>query len=499
VRGRPQLPVAVLGSVIGVLALLARLLPMLRGRGIGGIPGYDDGVYFGAAENLVFGRLPYRDFAFLHPPGIIVVLSPFAELSRLTTDIRGFTAAQLAFICVGAANAVFVFLVARRNGPIAGVFAGTFYALWGPATFAERTTLLEPLVTLGLLVGLYCLGDLRTTSPRRALLGGVALGLAASVKIWGVVPLIALGLWLLVRAGPRRALLYLGGSVAAAVVVCGPFFVAAPGRMFRLVVLDQLGRTNNGMSTIRRLLSISDVHLATRPVTTSSVSLTLLVVASVALLSLWLAVADPRARPWVSLLILHTAVLALTPSYYPHYAAFVAPVLALVMGAAAGHLAGLLHEHAPRLRPVAAIAGVVVLAGVAGMSQRHVTGHRAPSPALRQALSQARCVTGDSTANLIGTNVLGRDLRRGCPVVVDITGLTYTLAGSDMAQGNTLVARRHNAVWQRFLTHYFLASDAVILQRGNAAQLNEHTLALVHGAGATMRAGHFEIFEPPRG
>ena len=241
--GTPQWTVALSGAAIGTVALLARLLPVLRGGGLGGIPGYDDGVYFGAAESFVFGRIPYRDFVLLHPPGIVLVLAPFAELARWTTDIRGLAAAQLAFMCVGAANAVLVYLVARRIGTPAGVVGGLFYAFWAAATWAERTALLEPLVNLGLLVGLLCLGDMRTTSRRRTLVGGAALGLACSVKIWAVVPLLVLALWVLGRAGLRRALTLLAGSVAAAGLICLPFFLAAPDRMLRLVVFDQATTT----------------------------------------------------------------------------------------------------------------------------------------------------------------------------------------------------------------------------------------------------------------
>ncbi len=35
--------------------------------------GYDDGVYLGAAIRFVNGVLPYRDFALLHPPGIVLL------------------------------------------------------------------------------------------------------------------------------------------------------------------------------------------------------------------------------------------------------------------------------------------------------------------------------------------------------------------------------------------------------------------------------------------
>ena len=44
-----------------------------------GLGNYDDGVYYSAATALVHGQLPYRDFLLLQPPGIAVLLAPFAR------------------------------------------------------------------------------------------------------------------------------------------------------------------------------------------------------------------------------------------------------------------------------------------------------------------------------------------------------------------------------------------------------------------------------------
>jgi hypothetical protein len=52
---------------IGLFALLVRLGPPVLSGGIRGIYGYDDGLYFSAAQHLIAGVLPYRDFVFAHP------------------------------------------------------------------------------------------------------------------------------------------------------------------------------------------------------------------------------------------------------------------------------------------------------------------------------------------------------------------------------------------------------------------------------------------------
>ena len=172
------------------------------------------------------------------------MLAPFAALGRLAGDSEGMAAARLAFMLIGALSAVLVWRIASRVSPRAGLVAGLFYALWQPAAYAERTTLLEPLVNLGLLGSLALLGP--GAGRRRIVAAGVVLGLAVAVKAWAVLPFLVLALWLLRRAGWRATLSYVGAGAAAAAVVCLPFLVLAGPRMLRMVVLDQLGRPNNG-------------------------------------------------------------------------------------------------------------------------------------------------------------------------------------------------------------------------------------------------------------
>ena len=151
-RRRPVLmPVGVIPvGVIVVIALLARLVPVLRGGGLTGVLAYDDGVYYSASDALLSGRLPYRDYLLLHPPGHHAgpgpVRSPRAGVRRPGRAGRrpGSHSCWSATAC-----AVLVWVVARRLSPLAGLAAGLLYAVWQPAAYAERTTLLEPLVNLG--------------------------------------------------------------------------------------------------------------------------------------------------------------------------------------------------------------------------------------------------------------------------------------------------------------------------------------------------------------
>jgi hypothetical protein len=51
-----------------------------------GVQGNDDGVYLGSAIELVHGILPYKDFTYLHPPGMPLLLSPVAAVGELGRD-----------------------------------------------------------------------------------------------------------------------------------------------------------------------------------------------------------------------------------------------------------------------------------------------------------------------------------------------------------------------------------------------------------------------------
>src|SRR6195952_2332063 len=130
----------VLLVLIAALAFVVRVRLLTQRGGLLGSDGYDDGVYYAAADALVHGRLPYRDFLLLQPPGTVLALTPFAWLGSITHDPIGVVVARLTFIAVGALNAVLMALVARRFGAIAALLAGFGYAVFFPAAYAERST-----------------------------------------------------------------------------------------------------------------------------------------------------------------------------------------------------------------------------------------------------------------------------------------------------------------------------------------------------------------------
>jgi hypothetical protein len=128
---------------LAAIAFAFRLVPVLRGGGLFGLGNYDDGVYYAAATGLVHGRLPYQDFLVLHPPGMPLLLAPFALGAQLTSDSYGFAAARLAWMLLGAVNALLIWRILRPIGLVAALFGGLGYAVFYRAVYADKSTLLE--------------------------------------------------------------------------------------------------------------------------------------------------------------------------------------------------------------------------------------------------------------------------------------------------------------------------------------------------------------------
>ena len=159
---------------------------------------YDGSVCYAAAAGLAHGLLPYRDFLFLHPPGIVVALVPFVSLGRVIGDPSGIEVATLAWFGIGALNAVLVSTILRPLGVVAALIGGLFYAVFYPAVFIERSPLLEAPAATVTLVALLLLTRTPKVGPiasRVVLLAGALLGVSAGFKIWGVVVLVAVLGW----------------------------------------------------------------------------------------------------------------------------------------------------------------------------------------------------------------------------------------------------------------------------------------------------------------
>ncbi len=210
-----------------MFALLVRALP-------GRFPAdYDEGVYVAAALAFADGLMPYRDFAFLHLPGVVLWLAPFTwlEPEGLFLFARGLSVV---------AGGVSILLLARALGGAAGFVTGLLWAVWWEALVSDRGVFLEPLMTCAGVAALS-LALLRDTK-RSWLLVGALLSCSVLFKVWG-------GLWVLVvlAASPPRAW---GRVLVAFFVVLGvvlaPFLVTSGRELFEQVLLVHVRRPPDG-------------------------------------------------------------------------------------------------------------------------------------------------------------------------------------------------------------------------------------------------------------
>jgi alpha-1,2-mannosyltransferase len=449
-----------LGAVF-VVAFVVRLTTVLRGGGLYGVVGYDGSVYYTAAAGLAAGLLPYQDFLLLHPPGIVLALLPFAALGRLVGDPHAFALARLAWMALGAVNAVLVSRILRHHGRWPALAAGLFYAVYVPAVLSEHYTSLEAVGSTCLLLAVGLLTrppGTATHLPRSAfLVAGLLLGVSSSTKIWGVVLALTVLAWTCGTAGWRRALLLLAGGIGGAVAVCLPFFLAAPATMWRMVVLDQLGRPRVDAGVAQRVLDTGGLSQVDGRLDSPVLLATLCVV--VGAVAAVLAVRTPLGRLALLLFAVATALLVLGPSWSPRYAGLAGPPAALLLGSALATL----HQRLDRRRgTAAAVVGVTLIGYTAASVSGLEVGQPLPTAALRPVLAAAGgCVTTDDPTVLIETGALRANLDAGCPLVADLGGYSYDLQPG----ASRRTSRAANRQWQEFALGYLSSGAATVVGR----------------------------------
>jgi alpha-1,2-mannosyltransferase len=172
-------------------------------------------------------------------------------------------------------------------------------------------------------------------------------------------------------------------------------------------------------------------------------------------------------------------VLLVSPSYYPHYAALVAPPLAITVGVAASRLVVLLPPRpALRVGAVSALLLALVVFNVRQASQH--AGTAFPAAALQLAAARVHgCVTTDDPTLLPAMNVLSRDLRAGCAVWPDVNGITDD--ADLLLVGGRVVPRPRNSRWQHDILAYLRSGSAVIVDRPSTGLDAASRAILNHG------------------
>ncbi len=494
------------GAVIAAataLALGLRFYQLSRPGYLFGLTEYDDGTFFGNSVRLAYGAIPYRDFVSVEPPGSTLIVLPVALIAKAVGTAWGLAIARVLTMSADVMSVVFAGLLVRHRGPLAVLLTCGILAVYPDGVFAAHTLLLEPWLNFFCLAGALLVFDRdRLAGGRLVLLGGLLFGFAVTIKVWAFAP--ALIIWMLCLPRPRRAMSFACGVITGIAVPVLPFAIAAPGGLLRDVLLGQLTRSDNGpalilprlanlsgLSGISGDISAERIYLPAALVVAGSAAIGALVIAAYACATLvrrrW-----PTALDWYGLLgAAAVFVMFMWPSeFYPHYAAFFGPFLALAVSLPIGSLAA--HrwpaaaaggQVAPRSggtaaqpvspRPVGwlggsavrwarrrlggrlggrvggrvggwanawapkfGVAAVVAAIGLMALTQADVEEDAAPAsePAAMadRLIPPGACVVSDTVSLTVLSNRFVSDVR-GCPLVVDSFGtLIASTDGRDM-------------------------------------------------------------------
>jgi hypothetical protein len=478
------------GKVI-VLATVAaaaiRLFTFTRPGYLTGITEYDDGVYLGAAIRLTEGHLPYRDFAFIQPPGILLLMVPVALAAKVTTTVKALAAARVLTALASAACVPLAGNLTRYRGMAATLVTCAFLAVYPDDVSTAHTLMLEPWMNLLCLLALSAaFRDGGLARPERLAWAGIAAGLAGTVKFWAAIPAAVL-LAACLACGDqraRRATAYLTGLAAGLVVPLAPFALAAPASIVRATITVQAVRAGSAVPAAVRLAHLTGVidilnvqghaglavgaasmyaagssapldpktSLAWLPYLAAGTFLVLVIAGY-----WWRARtapagfpdAPPAALSHMEWLAAATAALACAAilgysAFFYHYADFPAPWLALVAGGAAGALARL------PARPAATVIAAAFSLMAAVQVRAILPMTQVTAQAVAHEIPAGACVVTDEASLAIAADrFTGYPAR--CPVIVDSLAQTLVLSDGVSVQGGAARMPDVVAGWKALL------------------------------------------------
>ncbi len=478
-----------------ILALGLRLFTLTRPGYLTGITEYDDGVYLGGSIRLTEGQLPYLDFAFVQPPGILELMLPVALLAKVTTTVRALAVARLLTALASAACVPLAGNLVRYRGTLVTAVTCGVLAVYPPDITTAHTLLLEPWMNACCLLAMN-LAFRRGRLARPMMLGwaGVALGFACTIKFWSAAPaFVLLVLCLVVRADRvRRAGAYIAGLVVGFCAPAAPFLVLTPVAFIRSTVFDQASRTGTPVALGVRLANLTgliDIYSDKGKLSLNAgahsmyaagaaagignsnslgwlpflatVLLAIAIAAGYAVQARWLTPLE-----WLSLATAAIAAAAITgySAFFYHYADFPAPWLALTVGGAAGALAG-----RRRLTPIALRVFAVLLALVAALQIREIFPmQQSRAEAVAHVIPPGACVVTDEVSLTIAADRFAA-LPAGCPDIIDSLAATLVLSNGVSVQGGAQDMPAVVAQWQKWLSeaqYVWLSPD-----RGSARRI----------------------------
>ena len=164
------------------LSLALRLFMLSRPLFLTGVTEYDDGVYLGGAIRLISGSVPYHGFAFVQPPGILLLMAPVAVIAKVSTATHAMAAARLLTVFASALCVPLVGHLVRYRGVFVTLVSCGILAVYPDDITTAHTLILEPWMNLLLLIGVCAAFRRgRLTSPQRLFWAGVAIGFAGEI------------------------------------------------------------------------------------------------------------------------------------------------------------------------------------------------------------------------------------------------------------------------------------------------------------------------------
>jgi hypothetical protein len=438
---------------------------------------YDSGVYFAASLHFATGVIPYKDFTFVNPPGIVLLMSPLALLSRLVGSHDGFILARIATSFVTAVNAGLLAWLVRHRGRLAMVVAGCGLALLPVAFLVSSAVKIDPysilFVLLGALIILSYDHGLGAPSTRNLILGGVLLGFAGDIKLWAVFPFIAL----LICVAPRirfRAFIIVGSGAIGFIAPSLPFFLLAPRSFISEVFTVQLFQKYNpavSQGVLWRLIDLTGFSQTSVAPTEKGAAVAFLAFLVVIVIAFW----RRQDHEVVDFFLLISAVITLcallaAPVSDTYYAYFAAPFLLGVLAVSLSRVGATLLYLIERFRSAnvlrrilqwstAAVCGALILLSAlsATTTYRSFATEYGISGANLSVIStlipEKSCVVYDFVVYGVFANRLQAN-RPDCPSVVDPYGMWQSAGDQLVAPPSDFVAE-----WET----YFERAQYVVL------------------------------------
>jgi hypothetical protein len=407
------------------------------------------------------------------------VLTPFAQLGTLTTEMTGLVVGRLAFMLLGAANTILVGLVGARVNRMTGLAAAALYAVWVLSINAERSTLLIAPQVTPMLVALLALTGRPAAqlTYRRVAVAGAAIGITGAVQIWAAVPAIVILAWLIVqtrsrgRDAVRLAATFVLSGVATVGLLLVPMLLAAGPPMVQMIIFAQATRVH-GLQTniVARLRFIEGLEGTPLGIAVPGVGVLLLAVVAIALV-LFVAWRVPAVRVWAAIAASQVAVIMVLPIFLEHYRGWPAPLLALCLGAVAAHAVTRLPGRRRVIGYAAYGAVLLVLAAITlgkpGGSQLALGANTRPE------LLAARCVIADEGYVAIRTQTLVRSLKNGCRIVPNPRSFAQLFNATN---GGRSVPKKAQADYQQYTLDYFKSADVLLLNQLGQDGLSDVTM-----------------------